>query len=67
VTRLEREGLCDCCIKYRHLNKNGFCFDCWKNPNCITGHSTVEAGSKLSDIAKVLQDSLGIDDDNKHR
>ena len=23
--------------------------------------------SKLSDIPKVLQDSLGIDDDNKHR
>jgi len=23
--------------------------------------------SKLSDILKVLQDSLGIDDDNKHR
>jgi len=23
--------------------------------------------SKLSDILKILQDSLGIDDDNKHR
>jgi len=52
-------GLCDCCIKHRFLDKNGYCFDCWKNPNCET--------SKLSDMPKVLQDSLGIDDDNKHR
>ena len=26
-----------------------------------------EQKSKLSDISKILQDSLGIDDDNKHR
>jgi len=52
-------GLCDCCIKYRFLDQFGHCFDCWNKGHC--------KNSQLSDIPKVLQDSLGIDDDNKHR
>jgi hypothetical protein len=34
MPRVERQGLCDCCLLYRHLDKNNLCFDCWNNPNC---------------------------------
>jgi len=31
-------GICGCCLLYRSLDKNGYCFDCW-NKGRIEGEN----------------------------